>query len=112
MTQSDERGRERAKAVKAAMKHAWDGYVKYAFGGDELGPISRRKKENWGGMGVTLVDSLGERSFPTSSRWEFVLLFVRSIGASLPVPYSAVLSCIGCGRDRCDRYQRSCDVFA
>ena len=32
--------KERADAVKAAYKHAWHGYVKYAFGHDELHPVS------------------------------------------------------------------------
>jgi len=40
------------------MKHAWAGYKKYAWGHDELKPQSRRGNDNWGGMGVTLVDSL------------------------------------------------------
>lgn len=59
---SDELGRKRAKEVKAAMAHAWEGYKKYAWGADELAPRGMRGKESWGGMGVTLVDSLG--------RWE------------------------------------------
>jgi mannosyl-oligosaccharide alpha-1,2-mannosidase len=31
---------ERAAAVKEAFTHAWDGYSKYAFGHDELHPVS------------------------------------------------------------------------
>lgn len=57
--ESDRLGRERARAVKAAMEHAWTGYEQYAYGADELQPRSKRGKEAWGGMGVTLVDSLG-----------------------------------------------------
>lgn len=44
------------------IKHAWDGYVKYAFGENELQPIS--KQGHSAGifgktkMGATLVDSL------------------------------------------------------
>lgn len=30
----------RAEAVKEAFTHSWDGYVKYAFGKDELRPVS------------------------------------------------------------------------
>lgn len=44
------------------IKHAWDGYVKYAFGENELKPISKTayKSGVFGNtkMGVTLVDSL------------------------------------------------------
>lgn len=58
---SDERGRERAQKVKAAMIHAWDGYKQYAWGADELAPRGKRSKQSWGNMGVTLVDSLGNK---------------------------------------------------
>lgn len=30
----------RAEAVKEAFNHSWNGYVKYAFGKDELRPVS------------------------------------------------------------------------
>ncbi|KAI9505470.1 glycoside hydrolase, partial [Coemansia spiralis] len=53
--QSDE---ERRDAVKAAMKHAWEGYRQYAFGDDELQPVTNRSNNKWGGWGVTLVDAL------------------------------------------------------
>ena len=42
------------------MKHAWSGYEKYAFGSDELKPISRTAR-NWishEGLAATLIDSL------------------------------------------------------
>lgn len=48
----------RREKVKAAMQHAWRGYKTYAWGSDELKPKSHRGSDNWGGMGVTLVDSL------------------------------------------------------
>lgn len=40
------------------MLHAWTGYRTRAWGRDELKPISGTGQDNWGGMGVTLVDSL------------------------------------------------------
>jgi len=43
--------------VVAALAHAWRGYEKYAFGADELKPISR-SKTNWVGLGLTILDSL------------------------------------------------------
>eukprot|EP00568_Trieres_chinensis_P005159 CAMPEP_0183300398 /NCGR_PEP_ID=MMETSP0160_2-20130417/6841_1 /TAXON_ID=2839 ORGANISM="Odontella Sinensis, Strain Grunow 1884" /NCGR_SAMPLE_ID=MMETSP0160_2 /ASSEMBLY_ACC=CAM_ASM_000250 /LENGTH=744 /DNA_ID=CAMNT_0025462807 /DNA_START=48 /DNA_END=2282 /DNA_ORIENTATION=- len=58
MSQSDELARGRREYVKAAMRHAWAGYKKYAFGMDELLPQTKRSHNNWGGMGTTLVDSL------------------------------------------------------
>lgn len=46
------------QAVKAAMKHCWDGYRKYAWGYDELKPVTKTKANNWLNMGATIVDSL------------------------------------------------------
>ncbi|KAJ2610073.1 hypothetical protein H4S08_003773 [Coemansia sp. RSA 1365] len=50
--------KERRQAVKAAMKHAWSGYRKYAFGKDELQPVSNKSNNKWGGWGVSLIDAL------------------------------------------------------
>eukprot|EP00540_Astrosyne_radiata_P017198 CAMPEP_0116832202 /NCGR_PEP_ID=MMETSP0418-20121206/5763_1 /TAXON_ID=1158023 /ORGANISM="Astrosyne radiata, Strain 13vi08-1A" /LENGTH=671 /DNA_ID=CAMNT_0004461541 /DNA_START=11 /DNA_END=2026 /DNA_ORIENTATION=+ len=50
--------RSRRYHVKQAMKHAWTGYSTYAFGHDEVLPVSQGAGDNWGGMGTTLVDSL------------------------------------------------------
>lgn len=47
----------RQEAVVAAFKHSWDGYKKYAWGHDNVKPISRRYHE-WFGLGLTIVDSL------------------------------------------------------
>lgn len=55
---SDELGRQRREKIKASMKWVWQSYKKYAWGNDELKPLSHRGDNNWGGMGVTLVDSL------------------------------------------------------
>jgi len=55
---SDELARIRRHHIRNAMKHAWEGYRKYAWGYDELHPQSNHGQNNWGGMGTTLVDSL------------------------------------------------------
>ncbi|KAJ2780925.1 hypothetical protein H4R18_003172 [Coemansia javaensis] len=55
---SPESDEERRLAVRAAMKHAWSGYRKYAFGKDELRPVSNGSNNKWGGWGVTLIDAL------------------------------------------------------
>ncbi|KAJ1834256.1 hypothetical protein LPJ63_002101 [Coemansia sp. RSA 2711] len=49
---------ERRQAVRAAMQHAWQGYRQYAFGKDELQPVSNSSNNKWGGWGVTLIDAL------------------------------------------------------
>lgn len=48
---------ERQKAVVDAFRHAWAGYRKFAWGHDELKPVSRSFSE-WFGLGLTLIDSL------------------------------------------------------
>ncbi|RHY31943.1 hypothetical protein DYB32_003010 [Aphanomyces invadans] len=41
------------------MQYAWSNYETHAFGADEIAPVSGERRENvWGGIGVTLVDSL------------------------------------------------------
>ncbi len=48
----------RREAVKAAMLHAWRGYEQYAWGHDELCPLTKSGKNSFGGLGATIVDSL------------------------------------------------------
>ena len=52
------RAERRRLAVRAAMAHAWAGYVRYAWGADELAPVSKRGYETFCSLGATLVDSL------------------------------------------------------
>lgn len=40
-----------------AFKHSWEGYKKYAWGYDNVKPISKGHHE-WFGLGLTIVDSL------------------------------------------------------
>ena len=47
----------RQKAVIKAFKHAWKAYKMYAWGKDELKPISKSSNE-WFNLGLTLIDSL------------------------------------------------------
>lgn len=48
---------DRLEAVRDAFRHAWKGYKDYAWGHDELKPISKSFGE-WFGLGLTLIDSL------------------------------------------------------
>ena len=47
----------RQKHVINAFKHAWKAYKLYAWGKDELKPISKESNE-WFNLGLTLIDSL------------------------------------------------------
>jgi len=49
---------ERKEKVKAAFVHAYGGYIKHAFGSDELRPVTNRTNYSWGGFGITLFDAL------------------------------------------------------
>nr|CDJ88607.1 Glycoside hydrolase domain containing protein [Haemonchus contortus] len=48
---------DRQKAVVDAFKHAWEGYRKYAWGHDQLKPISGGYSD-WFDTGLTIVDAL------------------------------------------------------
>ena len=69
--QSDNLARSRRVHVVNAMKHVWKNYKEYAFGMDELHPISKKGTANWGGMGTTLGKS-------TSSEFWFDEIIVTS----------------------------------
>lgn len=49
---------KRQEAVKAAFKHAWQGYRNHAWMHDELSPLSGGTRESFAGWAATLVDSL------------------------------------------------------
>lgn len=48
---------DRQKEVIEAMKHSWDAYKNYAWGADHLRPLTKTK-QNWFGVGLTIVDSI------------------------------------------------------
>ncbi|KAM6965363.1 mannosidase, alpha, class 1B, member 1b [Aplochiton taeniatus] len=47
----------RLEAVRQAFRHAWKGYKDFAWGHDELRPVSKSYGE-WFGLGLTLIDAL------------------------------------------------------
>mmetsp|Transcript_8747 Transcript_8747/g.17727 ORF Transcript_8747/g.17727 Transcript_8747/m.17727 type:complete len:557 (-) Transcript_8747:624-2294(-) len=50
---------DRAEAVRQMMTHAWDSYVKYAWGADELAPLAKRGRSTFGGCtAVTVLDAI------------------------------------------------------
>lgn len=47
------------KVIREAVKHAWDGYATYAWGYDELLPITETGQDTFAsGLGTTIIDSL------------------------------------------------------
>mmetsp|Transcript_4521 Transcript_4521/g.10560 ORF Transcript_4521/g.10560 Transcript_4521/m.10560 type:complete len:791 (+) Transcript_4521:39-2411(+) len=47
-----------AGEVRKAFLHAWSGYKRYAWGADELKPVSLQGKDTFGNIGMTIIDSL------------------------------------------------------
>src|SRR6266498_1737629 len=49
---------QRRESVKNGFIHAWRGYSKYAWGYDELCPVSNLGRNKFNGWGATIVDAL------------------------------------------------------
>lgn len=47
-----------AVEVREAFLHAWRGYRRWAWGTDELHPISKKGRDTFGNIGMTVLDSL------------------------------------------------------
>lgn len=66
----------RAKNVRDAFCFGWGNYRKYAWGADEIHPIDATPGNNWGGIGMTLLDGVDtlkilglEKEFEEATRW-------------------------------------------
>ncbi|KAF1812520.1 class I alpha-mannosidase [Eremomyces bilateralis CBS 781.70] len=82
-SQSKER-LKRLGAVKKAFLHSWKGYKAHAWLQDEVGPLSGEYKNDFGGWGATLVDSL-DTLYIMGLHEEFV----RSLRALITIDFSA-----------------------
>lgn len=47
-----------ASEVRNAFLHAWRGYRRYAWGADDLKPLSKTGRDSFGNIGMTVLDSL------------------------------------------------------
>ena len=57
LQQNSKDAMEERQKIIGMLRHAWDGYEKYAFGKDHLLPISQTGSE-WFGVGLTILDTL------------------------------------------------------
>ncbi|XP_068190440.1 endoplasmic reticulum mannosyl-oligosaccharide 1,2-alpha-mannosidase [Antennarius striatus] len=81
---------DRLEAVRDAFRHAWKGYKTYAWGHDELKPISKSFGE-WFGLGLTIIDSLDtmwimglKEEFLEAKKWvEEELSFDKNVDVNL-----------------------------
>lgn len=58
LSDADAKWKPQADRVRQEFLHAWRGYRAHAWGRDELQPLSQRGRDNFGGIGATIVDSL------------------------------------------------------
>ncbi|XP_029470089.1 endoplasmic reticulum mannosyl-oligosaccharide 1,2-alpha-mannosidase [Rhinatrema bivittatum] len=80
----------RQMAVIEAFRHAWKGYKEFAWGHDELKPISKSYSE-WFGLGLTLIDALDtmwimglKEEFEEAKKWvETELSFEKKVDVNL-----------------------------
>ena len=66
----------RAKHVRDAFCFGWAGYKRFAWGADEVHPITGGRGDNWGGLGMTLLDSIDtlgilklDKEFEIAKQW-------------------------------------------
>ncbi|XP_028664662.2 mannosidase, alpha, class 1B, member 1b [Erpetoichthys calabaricus] len=81
---------DRQRAVTEAFRHAWGGYKEFAWGHDELKPISKSYSE-WFGLGLTLIDALDtmwilglKEEFEDARQWVSTeLSFAKNVDVNL-----------------------------
>ena len=91
-----------AARVRAVAARTFDGYAEHAWGHDELRPVSNRSRDNWGGLAVTMVDSLDTlllmgltEQYKRARDWLVDNLPAR-LGAAVDVPFfEVVIRCLG-----------------
>ena len=91
-----------AARVRAVAARAFDGYAEHAWGQDELRPVSNRSRDNWGGLAVTMVDSLDTlllmgltEHYKRARDWLVDNLPAR-LGTAVDVPFfEVVIRCLG-----------------
>ncbi|KAG7318234.1 hypothetical protein KOW79_017989 [Hemibagrus wyckioides] len=80
----------RLEAVREAFRHAWKGYKDFAWGHDELKPVSKSYTE-WFGLGLTLIDALDtmwilglKKEFEEARQWVAThLSFEKNVDVNL-----------------------------
>ncbi|KAJ0311381.1 hypothetical protein COL516b_002091 [Colletotrichum fioriniae] len=58
MRKNDAKSESRRKAVREVFVKSWNSYKEYAWGFDELTPVTAKGKDTFGGYAATLVDAL------------------------------------------------------
>eukprot|EP00929_Paragymnodinium_shiwhaense_P118299 TRINITY_DN90237_c0_g1_i1.p1 TRINITY_DN90237_c0_g1~~TRINITY_DN90237_c0_g1_i1.p1 ORF type:complete len:874 (+),score=114.23 TRINITY_DN90237_c0_g1_i1:164-2785(+) len=84
MSAADAEWQPVAQDVKKAFLHAWHGYKKYAWGLDELQPLTKKGRDSFAGVGITILDSLStlwlmglQDEFDAAEEWVQTVLDFR-----------------------------------
>ncbi|KAK5584295.1 hypothetical protein RB653_005903 [Dictyostelium firmibasis] len=99
--ENEQKNIERSNEIKGAMQFAWEKYKQYAWGKDELQPLTRDHKE-WFGLGLSIVDSLDtlkimglEKEYKEGRDWvEFELKQSKNTGMSVSV-FETIIRVLG-----------------
>lgn len=93
---------ERCKRVREAIRHLWTGYRAAAWGADEVRPISGRRADAWGEVGMTILETLDTlwlagltEEFAEGERWVAALEFRRLDHASRVSFFELVIRGLG-----------------
>jgi mannosyl-oligosaccharide alpha-1,2-mannosidase len=88
---------QRRQSVKAAFLHGWQGYKKYAFGFDELKPLTNRSHNPFGGLGATIIDSLSTMLvMDLQDEVQQLLPWIESLNVTVNVPINVFETTIRC----------------
>lgn len=81
--------KERKEAIKASFLHGWNGYKTYALGSDELRPLSNTSRNPFGGLGATMVDSMGTMLImELNSEFDELLPLIKKIKVKVDIQMS------------------------
>ena len=91
---------ERREQVKGVMRRAWNAYRNYAWGADEIKPVSNRSHD-WLRLGATLVDCLDNlwimgmmKEFKEAREWVATRLIFTNTARSISM-FETVIRILG-----------------
>ena len=96
----ERRAREaRRSAIKNSFIFAWTGYKKHAMGADELKPVSGTSQNNFGGLGVTILDSLSTMLvMEMDGEVDKMIDWLETLNVAVDAPVSVfetIIRCVG-----------------
>lgn len=88
---------QRRNSIKDAFLHGWHGYKQYAFGSDELKPLSNQSHNPFGGLGATVIDSLSTMLvMELHDEVHHLLPWIEKVNVTINEPISVFETIIRC----------------